>query len=50
MGEAKKEEVNAQIAELNRSFTRERRALAEDRGLSFQQRRKVVDSEIGSHH
>ena len=46
MGEAKKEEVNAQIAELNRSFTRERRALAEDRGLSFQQRRKVVDSEL----
>ena len=46
MSEAKKEDINAQIAASNRSFTRERRALAEDRGLSFQQRRKAVDSEL----
>ena len=46
LSEGEKEKRRRQIVELERDFARDRRALSEDLGLRFQERRRVIDAEI----
>ena len=46
LSEQEKDEIERQIIKMERDFVRNRQALVEDRTLRFQERRKIIDSEI----
>lgn len=46
LSDDERNELRAQLEKMERDFVRGRQALVEDRALRFQERRKVIDSEI----
>lgn len=46
LSEGEKEAQRREVAEMERGFIRDRRALSEDLGVRFQEHRRIIDAEI----